>query len=240
MSKVISFSISDRYLDKLRSLYPDLTDNLAAKQFLIDQLDAGLDNNLDDKLRILIEKSLEDSLDAKLDDRLDATEKSISKWILDFDNRIKDIDREIKDRSIAIDHQIKAIEARLDESLDTNLDDGLDDSLDSSLYESYSEIFNDRPDEDLDDSLDNELDDKLDNTLDDKLDNTLDDATIDKKHGQSIEPAIEQWLTLKEILGQRRKDWPKSIEGLRKKAIREGWPRRDRENRKEYQIPVAK
>ena len=158
MSKVISFSISDRYLDKLRSLYPDLTDNLAAKQFLTDQLNAGLD-----------------------------------------------------------------------------------DSLDSSLYESYSEIFNDRPDEDLDDSLDNELDDKLDNTLDDKLDNTLDDATIDKKHGQSIEPAIEpaikQWLTLKEILGQRRKDWPKSIEGLRRKAIREGWPRRDRENRKEYQIP---
>lgn len=244
MSKVISFSISDRYLDKLRSLYPELTENLAAKQFLIDQLDAGLDDNLDtnldDKLKILIEKSLEDSLDAKLDDRLDATEKSISKWILDFDNRIKDIDREIKDRSIAIDHQIKAIEARLDESLDTNLDDGLDDSLDSSLYESYSEIFNDRPDEDLDDSLDNELDDKLDNTLDDKLDNTLDDATIDKKHGQSIEPAIEQWLTLKEILGQRRKDWPKSIEGLRKKAIREGWPRRDRENRKEYQISVAK
>jgi len=232
MSKVISFSISDRYLDKLRSLYPDLTDNLAAKQFLTNQLDAGLDDNLDneldDKLKILT-------------NRLDATEKSISKWILAFDDRIKDTDREMKDRSIAIDHQIKAIEARLDESLDTNLDEGLDDSLDSSLYESYSEIFNDRPDEDLDDSLDNKLDDKLDNTLDDNLDKSLDDATIDKKHGQSIEPAtepaIKQWLTLKEILGQRRKDWPKSIEGLRRKAIREGWPRRNRENRKEYQIP---
>ena len=239
MSKVISFSISDRYLDKLRSLYPELTENLAAKQFLTDQLDAGLDDNLDndldDKLKILIEKSL--------GDRLDATEKSISKWILDFDNRIKDIDREMKDRSIAIDHQIKAIEARLDESLDNSLDESLDntldDSLDSSLYEGYSEIFIDRPDENSDDSLDNELDD----TLDDSLDKSLDDATIDKKHGQSIEPAIEpdgKWLTLKEILGQRRKDWPKSIEGLRKKAIREGWPRRNRENRKEYQIPVAK
>ncbi|WP_172968195.1 hypothetical protein, partial [Microcystis aeruginosa] len=143
MSKVISFSISDRYLDKLRSLYPELTDNLAAKQFLTDQLDAGLDDNLDtnldDKLKILIEKNL--------GDRLDATEKSISKWILDFDNRINDIDREMKDRSIAIDHQIKAIEVRLDESLDKNLDNSLDDSLDSSLYESYSEIFIDRPDE---------------------------------------------------------------------------------------------
>ena len=280
MSKVISFSISDRYLDKHRSLYPDLTDNLAAKQFLTDQLDAGLDDsldtNLDDKLKILIEKSLED--------------RSISKWILDFDNRIKDIDREVKDRSIAvddqiekiknrldnwtlatssdikdvkdksiaIDHQIKAIEARLDESLDKNLDDSLDESLDSSLYEGYSEIFIDRLDENLDDSLDNELDDKLDETLDNNLDDRLDDTSDDiespnnsindKEQGQpielnSIEPAIEpdgQWLTLKEILGQHRKDWPKSIEGLRKKAIREGWARRDRENRKEYQIPVAK
>ncbi|GCA81426.1 hypothetical protein [Microcystis aeruginosa] len=232
MSKVLSFSISDRYLDKLRSLYPELTENLAAKQFLIDQLDAdsddNLDTSLDDNLKILIEKSLED--------RLGATEKSISKWILDFDNRIKDIDREMKDRSIAIDHQIKAIEVRLDESLDKNLDNSLDDSLDSSLYESYSEIFIDRPDENLDDSLDT----KLNDDLDDSPDKSLDDATIDKKHGQSIEPAIEpdgKWLTLQEILGQQRKDWPKSIEGLRKKAIREEWPQRNRENRKEYQIP---
>ena len=217
MSKVISFSISDRYLDKIRSLYPELTENLAAKQFLIDQLDAdldeNLDTNLDDKLKI-IEKNLED--------RLDATEKSISKWILDFNSQIKDIDQSMKDKLIAIDHQIKAIEARLDENLDTNLD-AMDDSLDSSLYESYSEIFIDKPDKNLDDSLDNELD----------------DAAINKKHGKSIEPD-DKWLTLQEILGQRRKDWPKSIEGLRKKAIREGWPRRDRENRKEYQIPVAK
>lgn len=235
MSKVLSFSISDRYLDKLRSLYPDLTDNLAAKQFLTDQLNAGLDdsldNDLDDKLKILIEKSLED--------RLGATEKSISKWILDFDNRIKDIDREMKDRAIAVDHQIKAIEARLDESLDKTLDNSLDDSLDSSLYESYSEIFIDKPDENLDDSLDTKLNTNLDDSLDYNPDKSLDDAAMNEKHGQSIEPD-GKWLTLKEILSQRRKDWPKSTEGLRKKAIREGWPRRDRENRKEYQIPVAK
>jgi hypothetical protein len=297
MSKVISFSISDRYLDKIRSLYPDLTENLAAKQFLIDQLDASLDvsldNNLDDKLRILIEKSL--------GDRLDATEKSISKWLLDFDNRINDIDREMKDRSIAIDdqiekiknrldnwtlatnsdikdirdksikidHQIKAIEARLDENLDTNLDANLDDSLDSSLYESYSEIFNDSPDESLDESLDTKLNTKVDTNLavimdkryplsiitliaatikaiearlyenlDTNLDTNLDDS-LDTKLDDSLDDAPTQgkWLTLQEILDQRRKGWPKSIEGLRKKAIREGWPRRDRENRKEYQIP---
>ena len=229
MSKVISFSISDRYLDKIRSLYPPLTDNLAAKQFLIDQLDEGLDtsldNNLDDKLRILIEKSL--------GDRLDASEKSISKWILAFDNRIKDIDQEMKDRSIAIEHQIEKIKIRLNESLDTSLDDSLDDNPDSNLYESYSEIFIDKPDENLDTKLDTNLDTNLDNGLD-KEPVTLEEILLQKKMIR------EEWLTLKEILGQRRKDWPKSIEGLRRKAIREGWPRRDRENRKEYQISVAK
>ena len=222
MSKVISFSISDRYLDKIRSLYPNLTENLAAKQFLIDQLDANLDvsldNSLDDKLRILIEKSL--------GDRLDASEKSISKWLLDFDNRINDIDREMKDRSIAINDQIKAIEARLDESLDKNLDDSLDDSL----YESYNEIFKDRPDE----SLDANLDDSLDKSLDQPIEPAI------EPDGQPLDLAQGKWLNLQEILDQRRKDWPKSKEGLRRKAIREGWPRRDQENRKEYQIPVGK
>jgi hypothetical protein len=229
MSKIISFSISDRYLAKIQSLYPELTENLAAKQFLIDQLDAdldeNLDTNLDDKLKILIEKSL--------GDRLDASEKSISKWILAFDNRIKDIDQEMKDRSIAIEHQIEKIKIRLNESLDTSLDDSLDDNPDSNLYESYSEIFIDKPDENLDTKLDTKLDTNLDNGLD-KEPVTLEEILLQKKMIR------EEWLTLKEILGQRRKDWPKSIEGLRRKAIREGWPRRDRENRKEYQISVAK
>jgi hypothetical protein len=234
MSKIISFSISDRYLAKIQSLYPELTENLAAKQFLIDQLDAdldeNLDTNLDDKLKILIEKSL--------GDRLDASEKSISKWILAFDNRIKDIDQEMKDRSIAIEHQIEKIKIRLNESLDTSLDDSLDDNPDSNLYESYSEIFIDKPDENLDTKLDTNLDTNLDTKLDTNLDNGLDKEPVTLEEILLQKKMIrEEWLTLKEILSQRRKNWPTSIEGLRRKAIREGWPRRDRENRKEYQIP---
>jgi hypothetical protein len=143
--------------------------------------------------------------------------------ILGFDSQIKNIDQSMKDKSIAIDHQIKAIEARLDE----RLDDSLDDSLDNILYENYSEIFVDRLDESLDTSLDTNLDDSLDNT------------TINgKKHGSapthSLREPAKQWLTLKEILSQRWKNWPKSIEGLQKKAIREEWPSRIK---KEYQIP---
>ncbi|MFM8308536.1 MAG: hypothetical protein ACKN87_16190 [Microcystis aeruginosa] len=106
MSKVISFSISDKYLEKLRTLYPSLTDNLAAKQFLTDglesslgnSLDGSLDDGLDGKLKTLIESEL----DGLLDDRLDAT---VGKLITSLSERMA------------------RLEERLDDSLDGRLDD---------------------------------------------------------------------------------------------------------------------
>ncbi len=121
MSKIVSFSISDRYLDQIRSLYPSLTDNLAAKQFLTDRLDenlstsldASLDGDLEGKLKILVESELDGLLDARLDARLDAT---VGKLIGDFSERLS------------------RLESRLDGSLDANLDATmLDDSLDANL-----------------------------------------------------------------------------------------------------------
>jgi hypothetical protein len=106
MSKVISFSISDRYLAKIRSLYPDLTDNLAAKQFLTDRLDQGLSNSLDasldDGLDGKLETMIQTRLDGLLDERLDAT---VGKLIGSLTERLA------------------RIETRLDESLDGSLDD---------------------------------------------------------------------------------------------------------------------
>ena len=106
MSKVISFSISDRYLDKLRSLYPSLTDNLAVKQFVTDRLDgslgnsldASLDDGLDDRVKTLIESWV----DGSLDERLDA---AVGKLITSLSERMA------------------RIETRLDDSLDGSLDD---------------------------------------------------------------------------------------------------------------------
>ena len=109
MSKVISFSISDRYLDKLRSLYPALTDNLAVKQFVTDRLDSSLGNSLDgslndgldDKVKTLIESWV----DGLLDERLDAT---VGKLLTSLSERMA------------------RLEARLDDSLDGSLDVKLD------------------------------------------------------------------------------------------------------------------
>ena len=106
MSKVISFSISDRYLDKLRSLYPALTDNLAVKQFVTDGLDSRLGNSLDvsldDSLDGKLKTFIESELDCLLEGRLDAT---VGKLITSLSERL----------------------TRLEEKLDTNLDGRLDD-----------------------------------------------------------------------------------------------------------------
>ena len=116
MSKVISFSISDRYLAKIRTLYPSLSDNLAAKQFLTDRLDEGLssslDASLDDGLDDRVKTLVESWVDGLLDERLDAT---VGKLIGDLSERLA------------------RLESRLDDGLDGNLDDGLDGNLDDGL-----------------------------------------------------------------------------------------------------------
>lgn len=106
MSKVISFSISDKYLEKLRTLYPDSTDNLAVKQFVTDRLDEGLSNSLDasldDRLDGRVKTLVESCVDGLLDERLDAT---VGKLIGSLTERLA------------------RIETRLDDSLDGSLDD---------------------------------------------------------------------------------------------------------------------
>jgi len=106
MSKVISFSISDKYLDKLRALYPALTDNLAAKQFLTDRLDSSLGNSLDvslnDGLDDRVKTLIESWVDGLLEVRLDA---SVGKLITSLSDRLS------------------RLEEKLDDSLDGSLDD---------------------------------------------------------------------------------------------------------------------
>ncbi|GBL12342.1 hypothetical protein MSj_03858 [Microcystis aeruginosa Sj] len=133
MSKVISFSISDRYLDKLRTLYPALTDNLAVKQFVTDgldsslgnSLDVSLDDGLDDKLKTLIESSLSSSLDDTLDDVLDDKLKTIIETSLDdvLDERL---DAVMGKLISSLSDRLSRLEARLDDSLDGSLDVKLD------------------------------------------------------------------------------------------------------------------
>jgi hypothetical protein len=234
MSKVISFSISDRYLDKIRSLYPGLTDNLAVKQFVTDRLDAGLssslDASLDDGLDDRVKTLVESWVDGLLDERLDAT---VGKLIGSLTERLA------------------RIETRLDESLDGSLDD-MEPLLKLQREASIttSPIPTDEPA--IEDSEKKIMEsvgepDSIDTLAAGGTSPTDDQNAIESDPAnppvtEAIEPAIEDedkpWLTLEELLSCDYQDWPTSIEGLRVKAKREAWTKRKRGKAYEYQAKL--
>ena len=234
MSKVISFSISDKYLEKLRTLYPDSTDNLAVKQFVTDRLDEGLSNSLDasldDGLDGKLETMIQTRLDGLLDERLDAT---VGKLIGSLTERLA------------------RIETRLDESLDGSLDD-MEPLLKLQREASIttSPIPTDEPA--IEDSEKKIMEsvgepDSIDTLAAGGTSPTDDQNAIESDPAnppvtEAIEPAIEDedkpWLTLEELLSCDYQDWPTSIEGLRVKAKREAWTKRKRGKAYEYQAKL--
>ncbi|MCA2553024.1 MAG: hypothetical protein IM466_04590 [Microcystis sp. M04BS1] len=239
MSKVISFSISDRYLDKIRSLYPDLTDNLAAKKALIDGLDDKLDDKLDDGIKTLIESSLSSSLDDRLDAKLDDKVKPLIESWVDGLLEVR-LDATVGKLITSLSERL----SRLEERLDGSLDDGLDDMdlllrMQQEASIATSPIPNQEPGEPA--------------TAIEFLPLPPSPDVIDGS-GEAIEtvPTVETgedaietvtdskpWYTIDELLDCHYPGWPETKEGLRKKAKREHWPKRTQRGSKgnpyEYQ-----
>jgi hypothetical protein len=251
MSKVISFSISDKYLEKLRTLYPDSTDNLAVKQFVTDRLDEGLSNSLDasldDRLDGRVKTLVESWVDGLLDERLDAT---VGKLISSLTERMA------------------RIETRLDESLDGSLDDmepllklqreasiaspiptGEPSPLPPSPSLPPDKLGNggnahtpDSPPLPLDrpaiETLTPEVSPSPPGT--DAIETVRGDSdSIDTEPGEAVTIGDKPWCTIDDLLDYHYPGWPKTKEGLRKKAKREHWPKRTRRGSKgnpyEYQ-----
>ena len=209
MSKVISFSISDRYLDKLRSLYPSLTDNLAVKQFVTDgldgslgnSLDVSLDDGLDDRVKTLIESWV----DGLLDERLDA---SVGKSLTSLSDRL----------------------SRLEERLDDSLDGRLDDMERLLKLQREASIASPIPTGEPSPDEPNAIEPAID-TLPVPIQGTDEpvetDSSIETGTG-AIETDSKPWYTIDDLLDCHYPSWPKTKEGLRKKALTEQWPKRTR------------
>jgi hypothetical protein len=229
MSKVISFSISDRYLAKIRSLYPGLTDNLAAKQFLTDRLDQGLSNSLDasldDGLDDRVKTLVESWVDGLLDERLDAT---VGKLIGDLSERLA------------------RLESRLDDGLDGNLDDGLDDMEPLLKLQREASIASpiptgepsplppsppDRPAIETLPTVETVSTDSSIEPVTDAIETVRGDSdSIDTEPGEAVTKTIgdKPWYTVKELLDCHYQNWPGTRQGLQEKADREQWPKRTR------------
>jgi hypothetical protein len=233
MSKVISFSISGKYLEKLRTLYPDSTDNLAVKQFVTDRLDEGLssslDASLDDGLDGRVKTLVESCVDGLLDERLDAT---VGKLIGDLSERLA------------------RLESRLDDGLDGNLDDGLDDMerllrLQREASIATSPLPPSPPVGPAIETLPTVETVSTDSSIEpvtDAIETVRGDSdSIDTEPGEAVTKTIgdKPWYTVKELLDCHYQNWPGTRQGLQEKADREQWPKRTRRGSKgnpyEYQ-----
>ena len=237
MSKVISFSISDRYLDKLRSLYPSLTDNLAVKQFVTDGLDGSLgnslDGSLDDGLDDRVKTLIESWVDGLLEVRLDA---SVGKLITSLSERMA------------------RLEERLDDSLDGSLDDMeplLKREKECSIATAPIPTGETSPDEPVQPAIGTVTPEVSPSpplppgtdaiaSIDGTVESVEPNSSI-----ETVASAIESvtdskpWYTIDDLLDCHYSGWPETKEGLRKKAKREHWPKRTRRGSKgnpyEYQ-----
>ncbi|MDT3677200.1 hypothetical protein [Microcystis wesenbergii] len=234
MSKVISFSISDRYLDKLRTLYPALTDNLAAKQFLTDRLDSslgsGLDASLDDGLDDRVKTLIESWVDGLLEVRLDAT---VGKSLTSLSERL----------------------TRLEARLDTNLDGSLDDMEPLLKLQRESSIATSPipteepsplppspslPPDELGEGGNANTPDSPPSPLDQPAIETL-TREVSPSPPSPVKEAIEtddrEWLTLQQIADKKIKGLPGTYQGLRPYA--EKWESRKNPQKKgeQYKIP---
>lgn len=230
MSKVISFSISDRYLDKLRSLYPALTDNLAVKQFVTDRLDGSLGNSLDD------------ALDDGLDDRVKTLIESWVDGLLEVR-----LDASVGKLITSLSERMARLEERLDDSLDGSLDDmepllkrEREASIATSPIVEPTGETSPLPPDKLGEGGKPHTPDSPPSPLDQPAIETL-TPEVSPSPPSPVKEAIEtddrEWLTLQQIADKKIKGLPGTYQGLRPYA--EKWESRKNPQKKgeQYKIP---
>lgn len=255
MSKVISFSISDRYLDKLRTLYPALTDNLAAKQFLTDRLDGSLGNSLDDsldakldgKLKSLIESELDGILDERLNAVVGKLITSLSERLTRLEERLDDsLDGRLDDmelllrmqREASIASPIPTIEKT--SPLPPSPDEQGTDAIETLTSESDSSIEG----EDAIETLTPEVSPSPQDqpaigtlpTVETGMD-TVESGSDTEPVKEAIEADDREWLTLQQIADKKIKGLPGTHQGLRPYAENWEWRENPTKKGKQYKIP---
>jgi hypothetical protein len=185
-----------------------------------------------------IEKKIDEILEKKLSNHLpdnvpsiEVVKDRLDNWVLAVDGDIKDINQKIRDRSLQVDHQIASIKSRLD-----ILEPLLKLQREASIAD-HSPLPTGEPSPDKPNAIEPVID-----TLPVPIQGTDEpvetDSSIETGTG-AIETDSKPWYTIDDLLDCHYPGWPKTKEGLRKKALTEGWTRRTRRGSKgnpyEYQ-----
>ena len=222
---------------------------VTGKKQWIDKLDNQLDSERIDKLETATQE---------IDNRLGKLSKKLNDWIEAIDDRLTDSDQGLSKKITSLEHRLNALAIQLD----SQEIDGIDtDSQKDSQQENpdmkpllkrerkasiaapipTEEPSHDEPDRPAIETLTPEVSPSPPSPVKEAIETVTGDSdSIDTEPGEVVTKTDSKpWYTIDDLLDCHYPGWPKTKEGLRKKALTEGWPRRTQRGSKgnpyEYQ-----
>lgn len=217
----------------------------------LDKIDNQLDTNRLDKLEATTQE---------IDERVGSIAKKLTDWIEAIDDRLNDCDQGLSEKITSLENRLNALSSQLDSqridseigSIDT--DSQLDRQRENPDMEPLTKEalrLDHLDDQRLIDAIESQIEettekDEADYELNSSI-NELDKGAIGPVRGDSPQLKLSEavdigdkpWYTIDELLDCHYSGWPKTKEGLRKKALTECWPRRTQRGSKgnpyEYQ-----
>jgi hypothetical protein len=226
----------------------------------LDKIDNQLDSERIDKLETDTQR---------LDHWIGALSERLNDWILRSDRRLTDCEKELSDKITSLEHRLNALAIQQDrqqiDSIDTDSQQdrqGETPDTEPLIKEALRLDFMD--DQSLVDAIESQIEEAEKDEAVDESDTSLlpnqetvetvetiepDKGAIGPVTGDSPQPKNQlseavtignkPWYTIDDLLDCHYPGWPKTKEGLRKKALTECWPRRTRRGNKgnpyEYQ-----
>ncbi len=228
---------------------------VTGKKQWIDKIDNQLDSNRLDKLEATTQE---------IDKRLGNLSKKVTDWVIAFDDCLNDCDRELSEKINNLEHRLNALASQLDSQQDRQQIDSIDidsqldrqrETPDMGTVVTVEAVYTVETADTVEpDSINKPVKDSIEGS-EKKIVDSLDiligsiDGTVESVEPNSsietVASAIESvtdskpWYTIDELLDCHYPGWPKTKEGLRKKALTECWPRRTQRGSKgnpyEYQ-----
>ena len=187
------------------------------------RLDNRIDSNRLDKLEMTTQK---------IGERVGQNSKKLNDWIEAFGDRLSDCDRELTEKITSLEHRLKTLSIQLDSQ-----------QIDRIDTDSQKDRQGENPDIEPVATVETANTVESDSTIEPDTGSIGpvpgDSPQLKNQLSEAVDIGNKPWYTIDELLDCHYSGWPKTKEGLRKKALTEHWPKRTRRGSKgnpyEYQ-----
>jgi hypothetical protein len=189
----------------------------------LDKLDNRIDSERIDKLETDTQR---------IDERLGTIAKKLTDWVEAFDSRLNDCDQGLSEKIISLEHRLNALAIQLDSQ-----------QIDRIDTDSQKDRQRENPDIEPVATVETANTVESDSTIEPDTGSIGpvpgDSPQLKNQLSEAVDIGNKPWYTIDELLDCHYSGWPKTKEGLRKKALTECWPRRTQRGSKgnpyEYQ-----